>query len=203
MNFQSDMLNSTDIIPLLRTDPPAAAALELIPPGERPICEPFVANLLVCYAIENEVGYQFISEIHCESLGIASHQLRQLAVANLRRRYLNYRINEHNPVYMVVGMENHEASLLLVDDFWEPGGMASQYVAGEIVVAIPARELLFFTALSSAQGIDVLQQVIKKAMTEETDGYTLSDYLLLRRAGRWQEYSLTDTPLRREDSLGT
>ena len=67
--------------------------------------------------------------------------LRALAVANLKRIVPKYEVGRLQDVSRIKADEGYDACLLLFDELW--AGLEAK--SGDIVVAIPARDVLLFT----------------------------------------------------------
>jgi uncharacterized protein YtpQ (UPF0354 family) len=78
-----------------------------------------------------------------------------------------------------------EACLLLLDEIWEA---FSSKVQGELVVAVPTRDILFFTGSESPEGVQVVREAIVEAQKSETT-HTLTQHLLVRRNGGWEVFT--------------
>ena len=85
---------------------------------------------------------------------------------------------------MVVAGGDYEASLVLLDSIWSDGQMD---VKGDVVVAIPTRDLLLVTGSQDTQGIEKLKQMVKEASTDGS--YRLTQKLFVHRSGRFDEFT--------------
>jgi hypothetical protein len=84
-------------------------------------------------------------------------------------------------------MNNYEASMILVDALWDNNVLALKHISGFPIVAIPARDMIFFTGSSSALGISTLRQIVDKVFTMQ-DGELLIKSLLIRQNNQWHIY---------------
>jgi len=84
---------------------------------------------------------------------------------------------------MILADGNYESSLLLADKLWD--GQAS-LVEGEIVAAVPARDVLMFTGSGSPDGLRRLRQGVDA--TYKQASHQISKTLLVRRKGRWEKF---------------
>ena len=82
---------------------------------------------------------------------------------------------------MVTAGGTYEASLLLLDEIWIPNAIAVQ---GDVVVGIPARDLLLVTGSQTPGGVDKLRQVVNA--TAQDANYKLTNTLFVRRNGRFE-----------------
>jgi uncharacterized protein YtpQ (UPF0354 family) len=149
----------------------------------RLVFEPFVADIKIIYATDREGAIQYLTERDRQKLNLALPALRSLATANLQR--LLPELNRHGdgPLYMLVADGNYESSLLLADNIWE--GQASS-VSGDIVAAVPSRDVLLFTGSASVEGIRQLKESVEKLYSSSS--HLISKTLLVRRNGKWEKF---------------
>jgi uncharacterized protein YtpQ (UPF0354 family) len=140
-------------------------------------------DLVVVYAQDTPHNIRYLSADDVSQLGLRKGELRALAVANLRRLLPGVELRRGALLSMIRAGGDYEASLLLFDDIWSGGKLE---VDGEVVVAIPARDLLLFTGSRSRDGIAKLRQVAAQASREAS--YSLTDRLFVYRNGRFERY---------------
>jgi uncharacterized protein YtpQ (UPF0354 family) len=151
---------------------------------DRPITEPFAADLLVTYAFDLPETFQMVSVRDCNELGLSTGELKALALSNLRKQLPSVQVEGQPPIYMAKVGNDLEACLLLLDEVWTD---ISSQMPGEIVAAVPARDMLLFT---SSEWQDVVKEL--KALASETvqkfpDAHNLTQSLLIRRGEKWVE----------------
>ena len=157
---------------------------EISQPGAAKIYhEPYVADLVIAYAEDSPTRLRFLLPDEVESLGLAPAELRRRAVENLLRILPPLRRDGEAPVFMVVADGNFEASILLVDEFWEAQATA---VPGDLVAAVPARDILIFTGTAVPEGVDVLERAVRAV--HDQGAYLVTERLLVRRNGAWTPY---------------
>jgi uncharacterized protein YtpQ (UPF0354 family) len=149
----------------------------------RVVTEPLVADLHVAYGRDSERGMAYLSEGERARLGLGLPELRKLALANLGRILEAPRRVGQGPVYMIVADGNYESSLLLADKLWES---QASVVKGDLVAAVPARDVLMFTGSDSPDGLKELRQGVDKIHKEAS--HVISKTLLVRRNGRWEKF---------------
>src|SRR5262245_43568267 len=123
------------------------------------VFEDFNEDLVVVYAEDSPGNIRYLSPGHLTEVGVKPEELRALAVGNLRKLLPQTDIRRGPLVSMIVAGGNYEASLLLFDDLWTGGKIA---VDGDVVVAVPARDLLLFTGSKNRAGITKLRQLSSK-----------------------------------------
>ncbi len=183
--WTSDDLVTNRIVAVIRDD---AFVLELnkLSSGEtnRIVIELFVAELKIVYAVDHKGGISYLSEGRRKELNLELGALRRTAITNLQRLLGQLNRGGKGPVFMIVGDGNYESSLLLAEKFWD---RQAQAVEGDIVAAVPARHLLFFTGSKSADGIRRLREAVDKAYSQES--HPVSKTLLVRRNSEWERFS--------------
>ena len=75
------------------------------------------------------------------------------------------------------------ASLLLLDDIWSGGKLK---LSGEIVIAIPTRDVLLVTGSDNKDGVKKLRELAKK--TAADGPYSLTDRLFVYRGGKFERF---------------
>jgi uncharacterized protein YtpQ (UPF0354 family) len=84
---------------------------------------------------------------------------------------------------MLTAGGDYEASLLLLDSIWSGGEME---LKGEMVVAIPTRDLLLVTGSKDPEGIEKVKRMVKEA---SSGAYRLTQKLFVYRSGRFEEFT--------------
>jgi uncharacterized protein YtpQ (UPF0354 family) len=155
-------------------------------PEDMPVTEPFAADLLVTYAFDLPGMFQMFTHRDMKELGMTILQVRATAVANLKKQITEIQMQSQGPIHMPVTGNDLEACLLLLDEIWEA---FSSKVQGEIVAAVPTRDILFFTGSESPEGVQVVREAIVEAQKAETT-HTLTQHLLVRRnGGGWEVFA--------------
>ena len=147
------------------------------------VFEDFNEELVIVYAEDGPRNIRYLTPKNLTELGLRKDQLRGIAVANLRDLLPKAEIKRGPLVSMITAGGDYEASLLLFDEMWSSGRLA---VDGDIVVAIPSRDLLLFTGSSNQAGIARLRELTSKFVREAS--YRLTDRLFVYRDGRFQRF---------------
>lgn len=144
--------------------------------------EAFVGDLIVVYAQDSAGRIRYLTTE--DRLDIDRKDLRSLAVDNLARLLpkVEVRMNEAGFGLVVAGGD-YEASLLLFHDMWTNGQIK---VDGDIVVAVPAKDVLLVTGSKSRKGLQAVRKLIPEFMAQ--DRYRVSDALLVYRKGRFVRF---------------
>lgn len=149
----------------------------------RIVTELLVADLHVAYGRDSERGMAYLSEGERARIGLGLPELRKLALVNLHRILDSPRRVGDGPVYMIVADGNYESSLLLADKLWEN---QASVVKGDLIAAVPSRDVLMFTGSDSPDGLKELRQSVEKIHKEAS--HVISKTLVVRRNGRWEKF---------------
>jgi hypothetical protein len=160
-----------------------------IPPEAVPIVEPLLADLGVAYAFDLPYGYELLGPRHCTELGVPPESLRAQAMDNLRARRPQRTLFQATDA-MAIGIElggefggDLEASLVLDDEFMT---RLAERFSGDLVVAIPDRDMLMATGTGHADGLAKLRSMVD-GIWPGAD-HPLTQRLLVRRAAHWQVF---------------
>jgi hypothetical protein len=188
----------TLIVPVMKARVPVDLRLEFpLPPDEEPIREPFVADLYLSYAFdlpvqEADTGRrhgQYVTRRYCAETGLLPEALRQQSTANLRTRrpdlgFAWYPDAKAVSVSLGGGLE---AGLLLDDAMMEK---LTQDVDGDVVVAVPARNVLVATGTGHPDGLAKLHWIVDQVWSGiEERALLLTRDLLVRRPAGWESYA--------------
>jgi uncharacterized protein YtpQ (UPF0354 family) len=149
------------------------------------IFEPLNDELLVFYAEDTPNNIRYLTPKSLEEAGVAQADLRALSIANLKKLLPKIELRSGPLVSMVVAGGNYEASLLLLDDVWSKGPVPAK-VDGDVVVAIPARDLLMVTGSRNRAGVERLRQLATKLVHDAS--YRLTPVLFVYRNGRFTRF---------------
>jgi uncharacterized protein YtpQ (UPF0354 family) len=158
------------------------------------VYEDFSPDLIILYAEDSPKNIRYVGPKDLELAKIERSELRALACENLKRLLPKIERHGTNGLYMVAAGGDYEASLLLLDSIWSSGQMD---VEGDIVVAIPTRDLLLVTGSQNPQGIEKVKQMVKEAST--SGSYRLTQKLFAYRNGKFEEFIGNAESGRRED----
>ena len=143
----------------------------------------FNRDLVIVYAEDSEGSIAYFSPHAFEVSGIPRGELRALALANLERLLSPIDIEVGGGISRVIAGGCYEASVLLLDWLWSGGELR---VDGEIVVAVPARDLLLFTGTANKADVDKLRALANEWVAKAT--YPLTERLFVYRKGRFSRF---------------
>jgi len=151
-----------------------------------PVHEDYNGELTILYAEDREKGIAYLTDEVLAKAGLKRAELRALAVKNLAALIPAIEAHELQGTFMITAGGDYEASLLLLDDLWT-GQYVAPKVKGEVVVAIPARDILLVAGSEDAAGLSLIQGYARKVHAEAS--YALTPQLFVRRGGKFVPFS--------------
>ena len=146
------------------------------------LSEDYNDELVILYAMDEEKRTRYL--MANEEIGVARKDLRKLAVENLDRLLPSVQLQQAGDVAMMTANGDYEASLLLFDHIWRGGKIKMN---GDIVVAIPAKDVLMITGSKSRKGIAAVRELAAKYKAESR--YDITDTLFVYRDGRFVRFT--------------
>ena len=142
----------------------------------------FNEELVIVYALDeaNRTRYLMANE----RLPVERKDLRRLAVQNLGDILPDVQMRQLEGVVLLKAGGDYEASLLLFDGIWRDGPVK---VDGDIIVAVPAKDVLLVTGSNNREGIETLRVVAAKLKAESR--YEITDTLFVYRDGRFVKFA--------------
>ncbi|MCX6956203.1 MAG: DUF1444 family protein [Verrucomicrobia bacterium] len=142
--------------------------------------EEYNAELTIFYALDDPKTIRYLGEEDIAKLGISRTDLRALAIRNLHHVIAKIELHGTPELYMMTAGGDYEASLLLDEKIWTGGQVK---VEGDIVVAVPARDMLLITGSKSAAGLAKLKALAEK--NAKTAPYRLTAQPFVFRDGKF------------------
>ena len=154
--------------------------------GERKLSvyEHFVADLWIVYCVDSLETITTLKRDILLQLKLDEKELKAIAVENLKRILPPVERHGDGPVYMLTAGGDYVASLLLFDDLWEKLGASME---GDIIAAVPSRDVLLFTSSNSPEGIVNMRESVSRVF--ESGGYLVSTTMIRRHDGGWKAFS--------------
>ncbi len=151
---------------------------------QRLVCEPFIDDLWLFYAIDRDLHFEFVQERHLNADGVIElPDLRDIAITNM--------IPEIEKQFGVHGTEegffavtcggNYEAALLLLPGLWQ---QIEDQLGSNLLVAIPNRDICFFVHDNDQDALNNMKIVVHQAQTNGK--YPLSRSLFRRKGETWE-----------------
>lgn len=155
-------------------------------PDLLPLIDTFVGDLDIRYVFDADSGYRYLTGRDLQTLKLAREQLLPLALANQRRLYPKVSVDRPTPaVGMFVNGGGLEPTKLLDFDFWEKEKSRALYAGGDVVAAVPARDVCWFTSLRPADNVQNLRANTERAYKEAGER-GVSMLLYVWRGKRWE-----------------
>lgn len=146
--------------------------------------EDFNEDLVIVYAEDRPTNIHYFEASALKDAGVDRKHLRELAKTNLQRVLPDLEREEIGGVSKLTAGGDYDASLLLFDEIWS-GDLLK--VNGEIVVAVPARNVLLFVPANDQARLDELEALVRRVFAQHS--YTLTDQLFVFRKGKFERYS--------------
>ena len=179
-------IDSSRIVPVVKDRPWLAETQEALKArGIKKVLEyvydDFNNELIIIYAEDSPNNIRYITPQDLDKVSVKKNELKSIATANLRNILPKIELHSGPLISMITAGGDYDASLLLFDDLWRSD---LPKVDGEIVVAIPSRDLLLFTGSNNSAGIAKLREVASKSAHEAA--YRLTGQLFIYRKGKFE-----------------
>lgn len=168
-----------NVVPIIKDD----EYLAVDDGSESVVKEHLSGDIWVVYALDLPKATQALTESRMKELEIEPRDLRSLAMSNLRRILPEIEQHGDGPWYMLTAGGDYTASLLLFDDVWNT---LSQSVEGDIVAAVPSRDVVLFTGARSKDGIEWVKR--KAHEIHQGGDHVVSQTLFRRVSGEWKVF---------------
>jgi len=186
MNSPGASTKSLDqVVPRIYVALPDSGASDItLSDEDSPVERYLVADLLLLYAFDLGSHYQIVAHRDLKSLGVSADELHDRALSNLRRLELDVRAHQGDRTIMLTAGGNYEATLIVLPEIWES---VSPMVSGNIIAAVPARDLLYFTGDADPENLADLRRCTSKAL-EQVDK-PLSRAFIRWTGTKWEKYT--------------
>lgn len=149
------------------------------------IYEEYNDDLVILYAVDSPSNLSFITKKALKESNIPKNKLHDIAINNLNKKLPNIELHNGPLVSIITAGGNFEASILLLDDIWTGQNLPYQ---GNVVVAIPARDVLLVADAKNPDAISKLREMVKKSI--ENSSYSLTDQLFIYKNGKFERLTL-------------
>lgn len=168
---------------LPRLEAPDAAATSRNVDESSPVLRPFVAPLVVSYVVDAGDSDRVFLQRDLLASGLDVSRLHEQALENLTRhvRAEGIRLRSYGSMMAVQFDGDMEATLMLYPTLW---AQLCEEMGDELVVAVPARDVLAVSPLESLEGIGELHAVIQRVWPR--DDHPLTTELFQFSAGEWR-----------------
>lgn len=141
------------------------------------------------YTFGPDFGRRVVTHADLGQLQLHPRSLRQAAYQHLE--VLSSRAEFHGqPPALMLSFEGLESSLLLANDFW---ARLEGAVPGELVVGVPARDVVVVTGSQSGPGLEKAKRCVERVFFAGGDSL-ISRGLLVRRGGCWEPFDRSARP---------
>lgn len=183
-----DKIDPSRIIPIIKDRPwleETGQALLDRGSAEVPelVYEDFNTELIILYAVDSSNNIRYLIPDDLETTKIERSELRALACENLKRLLPPIECHGSDGFYMFTAGGTYEASLLVLDSIWTSDQVK---VMGDLVCAVPTRDLLFVTGSQNPQGIAKIKEMVQKVYSDGS--YRLTQKLFVYRNGQFTEF---------------
>jgi hypothetical protein len=148
--------------------------------GDDIVLDEFTEDIWIAYSFGPPYGERLVSWADLDRNGVGRRTLRRGAIQNLGSAMNRIRISGQPPALML-SFGGLESSVLLIDEFWDD---LSRSVPGELVVGVPARDVVIVTGSQSRPGREKARRAVDRVFFAG-DPHLLSRDLLVWRQGLW------------------
>ncbi len=183
---KSAVLDSKRIIPVIKDRPwldetNGRIRAQTSPNAPGLAADDFNNELVIIYALDDPNRMRYLAED--EVAAIKRSELKTLAIENLIRILPKVGMGRDGDMFIMTAGGDYDASLLLLDHIWTSGQIK---VSGDIVVALPQRNMLLITGSQSRTGL----KQVREAIAKFSDGpYRLTNALFVYRKGRFEKFT--------------
>jgi hypothetical protein len=164
-------VTSTRFLPLL-------VSINDVQIGDKHVLDEFIDGIAVAYAMGPPYGQRLITWSDLSRMNVARRNLRRAALQNLEMALGRVRVDGQPPALML-SFGGLESSVLLVDAFWND---LQRSVPGDLVVGVPARDVVIFTGSESRPGLERARRAVDRVFFAG-DQHLLTRELLAWRGG--------------------
>lgn len=144
------------------------------------LLDEFTPGLSVAYSYGPPYGQRLVTWADLEQSGMPRRSVRRQADDNLYGALATVEVHGRPPALML-SFGGLESSVLLADEFWD---QVEEGVPGELVVGVPARDVVIITGSQSRPGLAKARRAVDRVFFAG-DEHLLSQDLLVRREREW------------------
>jgi len=150
---------------------------------EQHVLDEYFGDLFVAYAVGPPFGERLVTWDDMDRVELSRRDLRRQATQTLDSLVDTVRIHGQPPALMI-SFGGLESSLLLADPFWES---MAESVPGELVVGVPARDVVIVTGSRSQAGLAKARRAVDRIFLAKGP-HLLLEELLVWQDGGWEFY---------------
>ncbi len=171
--FSSVQVTSTTYFPILIS----AREAEFHPDW---VLDRFIPGLAVGYSFGPPFGETMVTWPDLEKMRVSRRTVKRQAEETLYSAMSQLRIHGQPPSLML-SFEGLESTVLLVEEFWND---LAEQVPGELVIGVPARDVVIVTGSGSTAGLEKTRRAVERMFFAGGTQLLMHD-LLVWRAGGW------------------
>ncbi len=147
------------------------------------VYEPLNEELFVVYVFDTPTSIRFMTQSDLVELGVEQSSLREAALTNLQNVLQHVQL-EGDPasLSMLVADGMYEASMLLFDGIWSKQQFP---VKGDIVVYVPARDVLLITGSEDMVSLATIQEIL---FDKQGFAHPISKSGVVFKSGKWEHF---------------
>jgi len=147
------------------------------------VYERYNSELLIFYAEDKQHTISYLNKTNFDALGISMESLHEHSIENLNTILPDMERHGEGGYFMLTAGGDYEASLILLD-IWNKDNFP---VDGEILIGIPARDVVLVTGTNDAENIARLVETV--AEINETGDHIVSDKVFKLQDGKFEKWS--------------
>jgi uncharacterized protein YtpQ (UPF0354 family) len=165
----------------------------------------FLDDLYLCFNLDMGTHYEMVQNELLEKTNLTIDELKSASIRNLINKVntnckvgvedFSQNISGAKPFYSVQFDNDLNASIFLIDDFWETNGKEITK-SDRIAVSMPAKNLIYFSDMRLMESFRTMRPVgnhMYNASIEE--GIQLTEKTYIRKDGKWILFLDTDEQL--------
>jgi len=155
-------------------------------PETKLLAFPMIADMIVVLAYDFPDRVQLLVESDLETLGLEPADLYERGVTNVLSPL---RVERHGQgsLFLLTAGGNYEASLLLNMGIWE---QLQEDVAGDLLVAAPCRDVVYYTGSEDADGLAALAGHVRRLMN--VGAHRVSGAILRFTGEGWEAFGMAE-----------
>jgi uncharacterized protein YtpQ (UPF0354 family) len=171
------------IVPIVKDQRFINETLKLNPDFEKDfLIERYNDELFIFYAENRETTIGYLKRDEIESLNVEFEGLKEKAIQNLGELATKIERHGEDGQFMLTMGGDFESSLILLK-IWDKENFP---VKGEVVIAIPARDLVLITGSDDSENIEKVKAKVREI--NETGDHVVSDRLFILRNDKFETY---------------
>ena len=148
------------------------------------VYEKYNEELYIFYAQDTEHSISYLVKDDIEELKIETEGLKERATKNLLKILPKIESHGENGYYMLTAGGDYEASLILENSIWPKENFK---VKGNIVIGLPARDLVLITGSQDLKGLEKLKTTVLEV--NQTGNHLVSDKIFIFQDGKFEIFN--------------